>query len=77
MAKVYWFGLQGKEPEISNHEGNGDFWSLDYIWFSSDSLQPLSVLSVAPKSDIDPYGGLPNESFPSDHLSLKATFRFS
>lgn len=67
--------ILGEEPELTNYEGNQDFWTLDYIWFSSDSLKPLSVLRTVQKSDIDPLGGLPNIHFPSDHLSLKACFK--
>jgi mRNA deadenylase 3'-5' endonuclease subunit Ccr4 len=45
------------------------------IWFTSDSLQALSVLDVPSESSLKPHYVSPNAQFPSDHMSLKATFQ--
>ena len=50
--------------------------TLDYIWYSSDSLQVNAVLEMVDEDLIEPYHACPNQVFPSDHLSLKAYFRF-
>ncbi|XP_031566616.1 carbon catabolite repressor protein 4 homolog 3-like [Actinia tenebrosa] len=66
----------GREPEVTNHEGGKNYWILDYLWYSSDSLCPTCVLDVVPLSLVKSVVGLPNEFFPSDHLSLKASYHF-
>lgn len=65
------------EPECTNHEGPGSVWTLDYIWFDSANLKATAALETVSKAAIAPYTGLPNKFFPSDHLSLKAHFKFS
>lgn len=52
-------------------------WTLDYIWFDSLNLKATAALETVTPSVITPYTGLPNEFFPSDHLSLKAYFKFA
>ncbi|KAK7476265.1 hypothetical protein BaRGS_00032458 [Batillaria attramentaria] len=47
-------------------------WILDYVFFSSQTLQAMGVLQVVDKDVIQQTGGLPSKSFPSDHLPLKA-----
>ena len=52
----------------------GQLHAVDYIWFSSVSLDVLGVLKV-----VDPQlmeSGLPTATFPSDHVSVKASFAF-
>jgi len=44
---------------------------LDYIWFTSTTLEVVSVLDTA-----TPTRYLPDQVFPSDHLSLKSSYRF-
>ena len=61
---------------MTNHEGPGNAVTLDYIWFSSDTMNVTAVLETVGESAITPYVGLPNKAFPSDHLSLKAYFQF-
>jgi len=64
--------LQGCEPITGFFAG--DLHAVDYIWFSSVSLDVLGVLKV-----VDPppnEGGLPTATFPSDHMSIKASFAF-
>ena len=41
------------------------------------TLEVTAALETVPPSDIEPYTGLPNKYFPSDHLSLKAYFKFA
>jgi len=48
--------------------------AVDYIWFSSVSLDVLGVLKVVDPQLIEP--GLPTDVFPSDHVSIKAGFAF-
>ena len=44
--------------------------SLDYIWFSSDTLQVTDVLETF---DVKFWaGGIPNAIIPSDHMSIYA-----
>lgn len=68
---------QGTEPQCSNHEGPGRVWTLDYIWFDAARLKATAALETVSKAAIDAYTGLPNQFFPSDHLSLKAHFKFA
>lgn len=52
----------------------GEARGVDYIWFSSVSLDVLGVLKA-----VDPQlmeAGLPSAMFPSDHVSIKASFAF-
>ena len=50
---------------------------LDYIWYSSDHLTVIDSLETADvAADVDGEIRIPNIVFPSDHLSLKATFSF-
>lgn len=67
----------GAEPQCTNHEGPGCIWTLDYIWFDSANLKATAALETVSKAAIAPYTGLPNQFFPSDHLSLKAHFKFA
>lgn len=69
--------IMGAEPRCTNHEGPECLWTLDYIWFDSRSLEVTAALETVSPSAIEPYTGLPNEYFPSDHLSLKAYFKFA
>ena len=64
--------LQGREPITGQFAG--DVHSVDYIWFSSVSLDVLGVLKV-----IEPQlneTGLPSAIYHSDHMSIKAGFAF-
>eukprot|EP00929_Paragymnodinium_shiwhaense_P000652 TRINITY_DN100899_c0_g1_i1.p1 TRINITY_DN100899_c0_g1~~TRINITY_DN100899_c0_g1_i1.p1 ORF type:complete len:623 (-),score=116.79 TRINITY_DN100899_c0_g1_i1:220-2088(-) len=45
---------------------------LDYILFSSDKFRVSKLLDPISEADLTPHGGLPNELFPSDHLSIAA-----
>ncbi|XP_056264477.1 nocturnin-like isoform X2 [Pseudoliparis swirei] len=49
--------------------------TLDYIWYSRDSLRVDRVLDVPTEEQIGP-NRLPSVSYPSDHLSLVCDFSF-
>lgn len=73
--KSSYFEVQGKEPSFTNYTGEF-IGTLDYIWYTSDRVEVCSVLEHVSESIIKPHIGNPNFQFPSDHLSLKATFHF-
>jgi len=52
----------------------GHLQPVDYIWFSSVSLDVLGVLKVVDPQFIE--AGVPSDVFPSDHVSVKASFAF-
>ncbi|KAK7492018.1 hypothetical protein BaRGS_00016682 [Batillaria attramentaria] len=60
----------GEEPAVTCFTDRT--WILDYVFFSSQTLQAMGVLQVVDKDVIQQTGGLPSKSFPSDHLPLKA-----
>jgi CCR4-NOT transcription complex subunit 6 len=62
------------EPLTSRFAFDGKLRTVDYIWYSSLSLDVASVVDVVDPSLIEP--GVPSAIFPSDHLSLKSTFVF-
>ena len=41
------------------------------------NLEATAVLETVTSAMVTPYTGLPNECFSSDHLSLKAYFKFT
>ena len=47
---------------------------LDYIWFSTNSLQVRGVLGDVDLEYLRKVPGFPNHHFPSDHLPIKAEF---
>merc|ERR1719295_420063 len=69
--------VKGSEPRLTNYDdydGNHPAdWCLDYIWFSSDALKPVAVLDTVGV----PPGRLPDSTFPSDHLSIRASYAFA
>ena len=64
--------LQGSEP-VTGYFGDQSH-KVDYIWYSSVSLDVLGVLKVVDPKLIE--SGLPTDVFPSDHVSVKASFAF-
>lgn len=64
----------GNEPLTSRFNCDGIVRSVDYIWFSGNSLDVMGVMETVDADKIK--GGVPNVLFPSDHLSLKAVFGF-
>ena len=77
LIKFSYCCFQGVEPQFTNHEGPGCVWTLDYIWFDSAHLKATAALETVSKSAVAAYTYLPKEFFPSDHLSLKAHFKFA
>ena len=47
---------------------------LDYIWYSTNSLDVRELLGNVDEAYLQRVPGFPNHWFPSDHLSLKADF---
>lgn len=65
---------QGREPLTSRFHVDGVLRSVDYVWFSGNTLQVKGVMETVDEENIK--DGIPNAVFPSDHLSLKAVFSF-
>ena len=68
--------VKGEEPSVTSYDDYdgkhpSDF-CLDYIWYTKDMLEANCVLDTT----IKPTSRIPNNVFPSDHLSLKSTFSF-
>lgn len=47
---------------------------LDYIWYSTNTLQVRGVLGNVDQEYLRKVPGFPNHHFPSDHLALRAEF---
>ena len=67
---------QSQEPEVTSLTKNMNA-AVDYIFYSSDSLQPLGVLKTLDKAVVQATGGLPAKDIPSDHISMKAVLSFT
>lgn len=53
------------------------FGALDYIFYTEDTLAPLSLLELPAESEVRAkYGGLPNTQWSSDHVALMAEFQW-
>ena len=51
--------------------------TLDYIFYTDDTLAPLSLLELPTEQECrSKYGGLPNTQCSSDHVSLMAEFQW-
>jgi nocturnin len=61
--------------KFKSREGNEkeESRTIDYIFYRSKNLTPISYLEFPPKTDIGP-NGLPSTNYPSDHLSLQTIF---
>ncbi|XP_029649667.1 mucin-17 [Octopus sinensis] len=67
--------VQGNEPALTTmtlHTRE----CLDYVFYSSTSLEAVGVLQVPGKQSVLDCKFIPNRIFPSDHLSLKAVLAF-
>lgn len=67
--------LQGKEPTVTSYNRVMRA-AVDYIFYSANCLETVGVLEVAPERAITETGGIPDPTFPSDHVSMKSTFSF-
>lgn len=65
----------GCEADFTNYT-EGFKGTLDYIWYSSESLAVLAISQVDDESQLTQETALPSSTRPSDHLSLVATFKF-
>ncbi|XP_022088374.1 carbon catabolite repressor protein 4 homolog 1-like [Acanthaster planci] len=50
--------------------------ALDYLWFGSDTLVCNGALEMVAREVLEELYACPNAVFPSDHLLMKAQFRF-
>lgn len=85
-SKSAYKSVLGNEPVFTHYECDELFPelfgfdimkdTLDYIWYSSNTLQANAVLEMVKEEVIKPFKACPNKFFPSDHLSLKACFQF-
>jgi len=65
----------GREATYTNY--TEDFkGTLDYIWFTSESLSVLAISQVDDESQLMQETALPSSTRPSDHVSLVSTFMF-
>jgi len=64
-----------REPDVTVYnDADGTYLletCLDYIWYTSSTLTVASVVNPSQPANL-----LPDNVYPSDHLSLKATFFF-
>jgi len=66
----------GREAEYTNY--TEDFkGTLDYIWFTPDTLSVLAISQVDDESQLSQETALPSSTRPSDHISLVCTFMFN
>ena len=74
LASSYLVAM-GREPGVTifnDYDGHSLLDTcLDYICYTAKTLQVVSVLDTARPAKL-----LPDQVFPSDHLSLKSTFTF-
>jgi CCR4-NOT transcription complex subunit 6 len=65
----------GREADYTNY--TEDFkGTLDYIWFTSETLSVLAISQVDDESQLTQETALPSSTRPSDHVSLVSTFMF-
>jgi mRNA deadenylase 3'-5' endonuclease subunit Ccr4 len=70
-----YYNVNYEEPEMT-HVVETFNATLDYIWFSTDSLKTIAVLETPKESQLKKEIGLPNSRFPSDHIPLLSKFQF-
>ncbi|XP_022140802.1 carbon catabolite repressor protein 4 homolog 4 [Momordica charantia] len=69
--------ILGTEPSFTNCTP-GFTGTLDYIFFSpSDPIRPISFLELPQSEWPEVIGGLPNNTYPSDHLPIAAEFEIT
>ncbi|KAH9508393.1 hypothetical protein Btru_055090 [Bulinus truncatus] len=66
--------VMSREPLCTTYT-KSSYGTLDYIFYSSLSLNVIGVQETVDDYVVRNSGGLPTSSIPSDHLSLKAVFR--
>merc|ERR1712217_462341 len=65
----------GCEAEYTNYTESFK-GTLDYIWYTRNSLSVLAVSQVDDEIQLSQETALPSSTRPSDHVSLVATFMF-
>jgi len=75
------YAILGREPEFTNYT-LGYVGTLDYIWYSPDSLRVVSLLQMPDEAALFNVNGkmqqhksIPNELWSSDHCALLCDFR--
>ena len=64
--------VTGSEPQYTNYTG-GFKGVLDYVWYSSELLRPLSTSPVPKTDEIREIGvAMPSVGYSSDHVLLMA-----
>mmetsp|Transcript_30741 Transcript_30741/g.85760 ORF Transcript_30741/g.85760 Transcript_30741/m.85760 type:complete len:387 (+) Transcript_30741:2-1162(+) len=64
----------GAEPAFTNYTA-GFKDCLDYLFYTPQRAAPVAVLAAPEEAEMaEPYGAIPNERYPSDHVSLMAWF---
>ena len=73
MGSAY-LSVEGAEPDFTNYPAIKAYFccTLDYIFFSEDSLSASEVISLPHRSKSRI---MPNQTQPSDHLLIGATFQ--
>jgi len=66
----------GREAQYTNYTEDLK-GTLDYIWFSPDTLSVLAISEVDIESQLAQETALPSSARPSDHISLVCTFMFN
>lgn len=65
----------GQEPANTVFSDQGKA-CRDYVWFTGDNLNANSALQAPSQATLEQAGGIPNASYPSDHIPLCIGFRF-
>ncbi|KAJ8315192.1 hypothetical protein KUTeg_007342 [Tegillarca granosa] len=73
--KSAYFVTMGCEPDITSYN-EVMCATVDYQFYSMGCLDNVGVLETAAEDEVMKTGGIPNKIFPSDHISLKATYSF-
>lgn len=77
-----WGSLKSAYDTVIGHEPQHTVFSdqkracTDYVWFSGDNLNANTALQVPDQTALEREVGIPNASYPSDHLPLCFGFRF-
>ena len=81
MSNHHEVANDGVEPEFTTYKkrvgSDPKARCIDYIWFSGGSLRLAEVLRLPTPSEIGGSIMLPSLRFPSDHISLVATFEYA
>jgi len=63
---------QDEEPLTTRYAIDGSVRGVDFIWYSSSSLDVTGVLRAVNSAHLE--SGVPSAFLPSDHHSIKAQF---